>query len=128
MRFLFRPPADEAAGLLALPWHQPLEEWDDERPARGPAARHLAARRPVRRRRTVRSTRSRRSTSVWRGTNTRCSREFEEEGLPTVSVLGICVDRPNDLAAILVTRYPRVLDVLPRPVLQPARPTTPPTS
>jgi hypothetical protein len=31
--------------------------------------------------------------------------EFEEEGLPTVSVLGICVDRPHDLPAILVTRY-----------------------
>jgi hypothetical protein len=31
--------------------------------------------------------------------------EFEEEGLPTVSVLGICVDRPGDQEAILVTRY-----------------------
>jgi hypothetical protein len=31
--------------------------------------------------------------------------EFEEEGLPTVSVLGICVDRPDDQEAILVTRY-----------------------
>ena len=28
MRHLFRPPAD--AGLLALPWDQPLEEWDEE--------------------------------------------------------------------------------------------------
>ena len=31
--------------------------------------------------------------------------DFEAEGLPTVSVLGICVDRPDDLPAILVTRY-----------------------
>ena len=31
--------------------------------------------------------------------------EFEEEGLPTVSALGICVDRPSDQEAILVTRY-----------------------
>ena len=31
--------------------------------------------------------------------------DFEEEGLPTVSVLGICVDRPDDQEAILVTRY-----------------------
>jgi hypothetical protein len=31
--------------------------------------------------------------------------EFEAEGLPSVSVLGICVDRPDDQDAILVTRY-----------------------
>jgi hypothetical protein len=31
--------------------------------------------------------------------------EFQEEGLPTVSVLGICVDRPDGQEAILVTRY-----------------------
>jgi hypothetical protein len=31
--------------------------------------------------------------------------EFQEEGLPTVAVLGICVDRPDDQEAILVTRY-----------------------
>ena len=28
MRYLFRPPATDAAGLLAMPWHQPLAEWD----------------------------------------------------------------------------------------------------
>ena len=31
MRFVFRPPADVAAGLLSLPWHLPLEEWQDDR-------------------------------------------------------------------------------------------------
>jgi hypothetical protein len=31
MRFVFSPPADVAAGLLSLPWHQPLEDWEDER-------------------------------------------------------------------------------------------------
>src|SRR5689334_3937790 len=44
MRFLFRPPADEAAGLLALPWDQPLEEWQHEQllevPQRG-ISRHV---------------------------------------------------------------------------------------
>ncbi|MGY5884657.1 DUF4032 domain-containing protein [Modestobacter lacusdianchii] len=30
---------------------------------------------------------------------------FEDEGLPAVSVLGICVDRPHGQDAILVTRY-----------------------
>ena len=31
MRFVFSPPAAEAAGLLSLPWAEPLEDWDDER-------------------------------------------------------------------------------------------------
>ena len=31
MRFVFTPPADHAAGLLSLPWSQPLAEWQDER-------------------------------------------------------------------------------------------------
>ena len=31
MRFVFTPPAEIAAGLLNLPWHQPLEEWSDDR-------------------------------------------------------------------------------------------------
>ncbi len=31
MRFIFRPPAAHAAGLLALPWDVPLEEWVDDR-------------------------------------------------------------------------------------------------
>src|SRR5687768_9163606 len=31
MKFVFSPPADVAAGLLGLPWTEPLEEWTDER-------------------------------------------------------------------------------------------------
>src|SRR6266699_3129260 len=31
MRFVFTPPADQAAGLLTLPWSEPLAEWQDER-------------------------------------------------------------------------------------------------
>ena len=31
MRFVFTPPADHAAGLLTLPWSEPLAEWHDER-------------------------------------------------------------------------------------------------
>src|SRR5687767_15864081 len=104
MRFLFRPPADEAAGLLALPWDQPLEEWDDERllevPQRG-ISRHV-----------VRFVTSDGTVYALKEINERLARheyrllgEFEEEGLPTVSVLGICVDRPHDQEAILVTRY-----------------------
>jgi hypothetical protein len=104
MRFLFRPPADEAAGLLALPWHLPLEEWDDDHllevPQRG-ISRHV-----------VRFATSDSTVYALKEIDERLARheyslltEFEEEGLPTVSVLGICVDRPDDLPAILVTRY-----------------------
>ena len=31
MRFVFSPPASEVAGLLTLPWAQPLEDWRDGR-------------------------------------------------------------------------------------------------
>src|SRR3954452_20052982 len=104
MRFLFRPPAADATGLLTLPWHQPLEEWDPaillEVPQRG-ISRHV-----------VRFVASAGLVFALKEINEALARheyrlrgEFEEEGLPTVSVLGICVDRPHDQEAILVTRY-----------------------
>ena len=31
VRFVFTPPADHAAGLLTLPWTQPLADWRDKR-------------------------------------------------------------------------------------------------
>ena len=104
MRFLFRPPAPEAAGLLILPWDQALEDWDDEHllevPQRG-ISRHV-----------VRFATSDSSVYALKEIDERLARheysllsDFEAEGLPTVSVLGICVDRPNDLPAVLVTRY-----------------------
>lgn len=104
MRFLFRPPAAEATGLLALPWGRPLAEWDPELllevPQRG-ISRHV-----------VRFVASGGQVFALKEINERLARheyrllaEFEEEGLPTVSVLGICVDRPGDQEAILVTRY-----------------------
>jgi hypothetical protein len=104
MRYLFRPPAAEAAGLLSLPWDQPLEEWDPdlllEVPQRG-ISRHV-----------VRFATSEGRVYALKEIAEPLARheyallaEFEGEGLPTVSVLGICVDRPDDLDAILVTRY-----------------------
>ncbi|WP_299959588.1 DUF4032 domain-containing protein [uncultured Modestobacter sp.] len=104
MRYLFRPPAAEAAGLLALPWHQPLEEWDEdlllEVPQRG-ISRHV-----------VRFTVSEGRVYALKEISEPLARheyalltEFEGEGLPSVSVLGICFDRPDDQQAILVTRY-----------------------
>jgi hypothetical protein len=104
MRYLFRPPAAEAAGLLSLPWGQPLEEWDPalllEVPQRG-ISRHV-----------VRFTVSEGRVYALKEIAEPLARheyallaEFEGEGLPSVSVLGICVDRPDGQDAILVTRY-----------------------
>jgi hypothetical protein len=104
MRFLFRPPAADATGLLSLPWHQPLEQWDPalllEVPQRG-ISRHV-----------VRFVASNGHVFALKEIHERLARkeyallgEFQEEGLPTVSVLGICVDRPDGQEAILVTRY-----------------------
>jgi hypothetical protein len=104
MRYLFRPPAADAAGLLALPWHQPLEEWDDDVlldvPSRG-ISRHV-----------VRFTASEGRVYALKEIAEPLARHeyallgtFEEEGLPAVSVVGICVDRPGGLDAVLVTRY-----------------------
>jgi hypothetical protein len=104
MRFLFRPPAADAAGLLSLPWDRPLAEWDPalllEVPQRG-ISRHV-----------VRFVACGGHVFALKEIHERLARheyrllgEFEEEGLPTVSVLGICVDRPHDQEAILVTRY-----------------------
>jgi hypothetical protein len=104
MRFLFRPPAAEATGLLSLPWDRPLAEWDPalllEVPQRG-ISRHV-----------VRFVATGGRVFALKEISERLARheysllsEFEGEGLPTVSVLGICVDRPDDQEAILVTRY-----------------------
>jgi hypothetical protein len=104
MRFLFRPPAADATGLLSLPWDRPLGDWDPallmEVPQRG-ISRHV-----------VRFVASAGHVFALKEINEQLARheyallgDFVEEGLPTVSVLGICVDRPDDQEAILVTRY-----------------------
>src|SRR5215207_8152032 len=104
MRFLFRPPATDATGLLSLPWDRPLADWDSslvlEVPQRG-ISRHV-----------VRFVATGGHVFALKEINERLARheyvllgQFEEEGLPAVSVLGICVDRPHDQEAILVTRY-----------------------
>ena len=104
MRYLFRPPGTDGHALLSLPWDQPLEEWDPELllevPQRG-ISRHV-----------VRFVAERGSVFALKEIAEPLARheyallgQFEEEGLPAVSVLGICVDRPHDQQAILVTRY-----------------------
>ena len=104
MRFVFSPPAQTAAGLLSLPWDQPLEEWDDERlqeiPQRGLSrhvVRFVAEEGEVFALKEIPERLARREYSLLRRLNA--------EGIPAVSVVGVAIERPADLDAILVTRF-----------------------
>jgi tRNA A-37 threonylcarbamoyl transferase component Bud32 len=104
VRFIFRPPAAHAAGLLSLPWDVPLEEWADEHileVAHRGISRHV-----------VRFVEVDGLVYALKEIDERLARreyrllgELESMGMPAVSVLGACVERPNDLDAILVTRF-----------------------
>lgn len=94
MRYVFRPTAVDAAGLLTLPWERPLTEWEPdlllEIPQRG-ISRHV-----------VRFVAEGEHVYALKEISERLARheyatltEFEAEGLPTVTVLGVCVDRPT---------------------------------
>lgn len=104
MRFLFRPPAVDAAGLLELPWEQPLEQWDErhllevqQRGISRHVVRFVASDGHVYALKEIVEPLARHEYALLS--------EFQGEGLPTVAVQGICVDRPDELPAILVTRY-----------------------
>ncbi len=104
MRFVFSPPADEAAGLLSLPWTEPLEDWRDERMVeirmRG-ISRHIV--RFVEEEgelfalKSINENLARREYRLLRG--------LAEANVPAVDVVGIVVDRGQDMDAILVTRF-----------------------
>ena len=104
MRFIFSPPADEAAGLLSLPFGQPLEEWQDERLVeirqRG-LSRHV-----------VRFVADSGELYALKAISERLARReyrllraLAELNVPAVEVVGIVVDRGPDLDAILVTKF-----------------------
>ena len=104
MRFLFRPPAAEAAGLLALPWDRPLNSWPAgvlaDVPQRGISrhvVRFVADDGTVYALKEIVEPLARKEYALLT--------DFAAQGLPTVDVLGICVDRPDDQPAILITRY-----------------------
>ncbi len=104
MRFVFSPPADRAAGLLDLPWHEPLEEWQEDRlteiPQRGISrhvVRFIAENGEVFALKEIPERLARREYSILR--------RIGQMGIPAVEVLGVVVDRPNHLDAILVTRF-----------------------
>jgi hypothetical protein len=108
VRFIFRPPAAHAAGLVSLPWEQPLEEWSDDRileVAHRGISRHV-----------VRFVEADGLVYALKEIDERLARreyrllgELEAMGMPAVSVLGICVERPPvdgvKQDAVLVTRF-----------------------
>ena len=104
MHFVFTPPAEAAAGLLDLPWDQPLEEWADDRlteiPQRGISrhvVRFIAEQGDVFALKEIPERPARHEYSVLR--------RLGQLGIPTVDVLGVVVERPDDLDAMLVTRF-----------------------
>src|SRR5580658_5546809 len=104
MRFVFSPPADAAAGLLTLPWSEPLEDWQDERLVeirmRG-ISRHVVRfvedGGELYALKSIGEPLARREYRLLRG--------LADAGVPAVEVVGIVVDRGRDTDAILVTRF-----------------------
>ena len=108
MRFVFTPPADHAAGLLTLPWSEPLAEWRDERLVeirqRG-ISRHV-----------VRFVYDDGALYALKELSERLARReyrllrrLAELGIPAVEAVGVAVDRDGpghgEEDAILVTKF-----------------------
>ncbi|HEY8481942.1 MAG TPA: DUF4032 domain-containing protein [Spirillospora sp.] len=103
MRFVFTPPATSAAGLLDLPWEEPLRAWDDDR--------LVEIRQRGLSRHTVRFVAEGGAVYAVKELDTRLARReyrllrrLRDLGLPAVEVIGVVVDRPVPDAA-LVTRF-----------------------
>ena len=104
VRFVFSPPAEEAAGLLSLPWAEPLEDWDDERMVeirqRGihrHVVRFVADDAGLYALKSISERLARREYQVLRA--------LAELGVPAVEVVGIAVDLGQGEDAILVTKF-----------------------
>jgi Domain of unknown function (DUF4032)/Lipopolysaccharide kinase (Kdo/WaaP) family len=104
MRFVFAPPAQDAADLLTLPWGEPLESWRDGRLVeirqRG-ISRHV-----------VRFVADNGRLYALKQLSERLARReyrllraLADHGIPAVEVVGIAVDRGRDEDAILVTKF-----------------------
>jgi hypothetical protein len=104
VRFVFTPPAADAAGLLTLPWTEPLEEWQDERLVeirqRG-ISRHVV--RFVTDDGTLYALKSISERLARR--EYRMLRDLADLGVPAVEVVGIAVDLGPGEDAILVTKF-----------------------
>jgi hypothetical protein len=104
VRFVFVPPAESTTGLLSLPWREPMAEWTDDRLVeirqRGLSrhvVRFVAESGEVYALKELHERLARREYTLLR--------RLHELGIPAVEVLGVVVDRPGDLDAVLVTRF-----------------------
>ena len=104
MRFVFSPPADQAAGLLSLPWGEPLEDWRDERLVeireRGLSrhvVRFVADGGELYALKSIREDLARREY--------RLLRTLADLAIPAVDVVGIVIGRGLEADAILVTKF-----------------------
>jgi hypothetical protein len=101
---VFTPPAEEAAGLLTLPWTEPLEQWEDERLVeirqRG-ISRHVV--RFVADGDVLYALKSISERLARR--EFRLLRSLAELGVPAVEVVGVAVDLGPEADAVLVTRF-----------------------
>jgi Domain of unknown function (DUF4032)/Lipopolysaccharide kinase (Kdo/WaaP) family len=104
VRFVFSPPAGAAAGLLTLPFGEPLEEWQDER--------LIEIRQAGLSRHVVRFVADGGVLYALKSISERLARReyrllraLAELNVPAVEVVGIVVDRGPDMDAILVTRF-----------------------
>ncbi len=104
MRFVFPPPAGDAADLLTLPWARSLSAWDDARlvevPGRG-LSRHV-----------VRFVVGEHGVCAVKELDERLARReyrvlrrLADLGVPAVEGLGVVVDRGPGVEAALVTRF-----------------------
>ncbi|HEY2303989.1 MAG TPA: DUF4032 domain-containing protein [Acidimicrobiales bacterium] len=108
MRFVFSPPAEQATGLLSLPWRDPLQDWTDDRLVeirqRG-ISRHV-----------VRFVAEQGDLYALKEIDERLARreyrllrDLAGRRIPAVGVLGVVVDRGQqegvEMDAILVTRF-----------------------
>jgi hypothetical protein len=103
MRFVFSPPAETAAGLLDLPWHEPVASWQDERLVtlrnRGLSrheVRFIAEGGEVYALKELDERLARKEY--------RLLRRLAALGLPVVEAVGVVVARPTG-DAVLVTRF-----------------------
>jgi Domain of unknown function (DUF4032)/Lipopolysaccharide kinase (Kdo/WaaP) family len=104
VRFVFAPPAEHTAGLLTLPWRTAVEDWVDDR--------LVEIRQRGLSRHTVRFVAEAGVLFAVKELDERLARReyhllrrLQDLGIPAVDVLGVVVDRPAGLDAVLVTRF-----------------------